>query len=198
LKAGRRSEPWTCERGMNGMRPNAGFCDKGPSSHEAARSSRISSWISSPRIVCVVVIKCPEQTRRICPRVRDENPGVPKCHVQVRVSKASNGTSRFVTRENRAIPKIARLRRSFSRERAGESSAVSRRPVFRDRTRSTAFFSAVGARVEGQRGDATASITTRRREEKRHATSYVLASYVFSRTTRDYPATTSRESGELG
>jgi hypothetical protein len=124
LKAGRRSEPWTCERGMNGMRPNAGFCDKGPSSHEAARSSRILSWISSPRIVCLVVIKCPEQTRRIRPQVRDENPGVPKCHVQVRVSKASNGTSRFVTRENRAIPKIARLRRSFSRERAGESNRL--------------------------------------------------------------------------
>ena len=114
MEGGSTSEPWTCERGMKSMRPNAGFCDKGPSSHEAARSSRILSWISSPRIVCLVVIKCPEQTRRICPRVRDENPGVPKCHVQVRVSKASNGTSRFVTRENRAIPKIARLRRSFS------------------------------------------------------------------------------------
>lgn len=170
MKAGRRSEPWTCERGMNGMRPNAGFCDKGPSSHEAARSSRISSWISSPWIVCVVVMQCPEQTRRIRPRVRDENPGVPKCHVHVRVSKASNGTSRFVTRENRAIPKIARLRRSFSRERAGESSAVSRRPVFRDRTRSTAFFSAVGARVEGQRGrrDGVNHDATPRGKEKRY------------------------------
>ena len=174
MKAGRRSEPWTCERGMNGMRPNAGFCDKGRSSHEAARSSRISSWISSPRIVCVVVMKCPEQTRRIRPRVRDENPGVPKCHVHVRVSKASNGTSRFVTRENRAIPKIARLRRSFSRERAGESSlessAVSRRPVFRDRTRSTAFFSAVGARVEGQRvrRDGVNHDATPRGKEKRY------------------------------
>jgi len=192
LKAGRRSEPWTCERGMNGMRPNAGFCDKGRSSHEAARSSRISSWISSPRIVCVVVMKCPEQTRRIRPRVRDENPGVPKCHVHVRVSKASNGTSRFVTRENRAIPKIARLRRSFSRERAGESSAVSRRPVFRDRTRSTAFFSAVGARVErsARRRDGVNHDATPRGKETRYKLR-TRASYVFSRTTRDY-------SGELG
>ena len=186
MKAGRRSEPWTCERGMNGMRPNAGFCDKGRSSHEAARSSRISSWISSPRIVCVVVMKCPEQTRRICPRVRDENPGVPKCHVQVRVSKASNGTSRFVTRENRAIPKIARLRRSFSRERAGESSAVSRRPVFRDRTRSRRFFHRSARVSRVARRDATASIATRRREEKRHATIQLLASElrVFTHDTR--------------
>lgn len=198
MKAGRRSEPWTCERGMNGMRPNAGFCDKGPSSHEAARSSRISSWISSPRIVCVVFMKCPEQTRRIRPRVRDENPGVPKCHVHVRVSKASNGTSRFVTRENRAIPKIARLRRSFSRERAGESSYRLR--FLADRCfaieRGRRRFFQRSARASRVSADATASITTRRREEKRNATSYVLASYVFSRTTRDYPALLGEFPGE--
>lgn len=166
MKAGRRSEPWTCERGMNGMRPNAGFCDKGRSSHEAARSSRISSWISSPRIVCVVVMKCPEQTRRIRPRVRDENPGVPKCHVHVRVSKASNGTSRFVTRENRSIPKIARLRRSFSRERAGESSSIvcgfSPTGVSRSNAVDGVFFSGRRAR----RGSAR---PTRRRQSRRDA-----------------------------
>ena len=39
-EGGSTSEPWTCERGMNFTRPSAGFCDKAPSSHDAARSSR--------------------------------------------------------------------------------------------------------------------------------------------------------------
>ena len=199
MKAGRRSEPWTCERGMNGMRPNAGFCDKGPSSHEAARSSRILSWISSPRIVCLVVIKCPEQTRRIRPQVRDENPGVPKCHVQVRVSKASNGTSRFVTRENRAIPKIARLRRSFSRERAGESNRLR---FLADRCfaieRGRRRFFQRSARASRVRRDGVNHDATPRGKETRYNLRTSELPYVFSRTTRDYPANTSRESGELG
>ena len=100
------------------------------------------------------------------PRASPSQQGIQR-HVTVRDSRKPRDT------ENRtfAAELFTRTRRRI------ESSAVSRRPVFRDRTRSTAFFSAVGARVEGQRGDATASITTRRREEKRHATTYVLASY---------------------
>ena len=184
---------------MNGMRPNAGFCDKGPSSHEAARSSRILSWISSPRIVCLVVIKCPEQTRRICPRVRDENPGVPKCHVQVRVSKASNGTSRFVTRENRAIPKIARLRRSFSRERRRIVCGFSPTGVSRSNAVDGVFFSGRRARRgSARRRDGVNHDATPRGKETRYNLRTSELPYVFSRTTRDYPANTSRESGELG
>ena len=198
MKAGRRSEPWTCERGMNGMRPNAGFCDKGPSSHEAARSSRILSWISSPRIVCLVVIKCPEQTRRIRPQVRDENPGVPKCHVQVRVSKASNGTSRFVTRENRAIPicggafhenaQANRIVCGFSPTGVSRSNAVD-----------GVFFSGRRARRgSARRRDGVNHDATPRGKETRYNLRTSELPYVFSRTTRDYPANTSRESGELG
>ena len=49
-------------------------------------------------------------------------PGVRKCHVRVRVSKAASlGTSPFVTRENRPITEKAVCGGGCSRERAGKS-----------------------------------------------------------------------------
>ena len=142
-------------------------------------------------------MKFPEQTRGIHPRVRDENPGVPKCHVH---GPRQQGIQRHVTVRDSRKPRDTE-NRTFAAELFTRTQANRLRfsPTgFRHRTRSSTFFFLSGARLEGRRGDATGSIATRRREEKRHPTSYSLASYVFSRTTRDYPATTSFESGELG
>ena len=171
------------------MRPNAGFCDKVrpvTSREVVPKRYAFSSRILSISFRMRLSHKTPEANRAgIRVGVRDETRGVRKCHAAS--ASARRPTARLGSNSRKPpITEKLRLRRSFSRERAGESSAVSRRPVFRDRTRSRRFFHRSARVSRVARRDATASIATRRREEKRHATIQLLASElrVFTHDTR--------------
>ena len=115
MEGGSTSEPWTCERGMKSMRPNAGFCDKvRPVTTPRGRPETIRVFIADFERFVLYASQSrnarSEQSRN--PRWSSgRNRGGVENATCVRVSKAPNGTSRFVTPENRPITEKLRLRR---------------------------------------------------------------------------------------